>query len=354
MHTLLVSVIIVSFNAKRFLPKCLGSLTKGSYKNIEILFVDNGSTDGTSEYIEKYYPEITLLRNSKNLGFSPAHEGILTHVKGEAVLLLNTDTVVEKNLLSELVKALYEKKDIGAVQPQILMYPETNRIDSIGSFFLFNGLLYHYGYEKNAKLPIYNKPMEIFSTKGAIMLARKEVLEKVSFPAFGEHDTSIFDKDYFTAFEDTDLCMRIWLSGYKILYVPTARGYHVGGGTNNQVRRSFIIFHGEKNRLATYIKNLSSAYLFKILPRMFFMFQLEFLAYLLIRRRIDIALAIQKAILWNIVHLKDTLKKRSYVQTHIREIADEDFLPKLTKSARLSYYYYLLFGLKSYKDYTYD
>src|SRR3989344_72944 len=321
----LVSVVIVGYNAKHFLPECLGSLIKGAYKNIEILYVDNGSTDGTSEYINKYYPQIILIKNSKNVGFSPAHEGILAKVKGDAVLLLNTDTIVEGNLLKELIKVLYERKDTGAVQPKVLMYPDKNKIDSIGAFFLNNGLLYHFGYEK-------------------------EVLDKVSFPKYGNHRASIFDQDYFTAFEDTDLAMRIWLAGYRILYVPSAKTYHIGGGTVMKMIRSFIIFHGEKNRIATYIKNLSPKYLFKVLPRFLIMLQLEFFAYLFIRRRLDVALAVQRAILWNIFHLNEILKKRHYVQTRIRVVDDESFIPYLTKKVRLSYYYYLVIGLGGYKD----
>lgn len=336
----LISVVIVGYNAKHFLPECLGSLTKGSYKNIEILYIDNGSTDGTSEYINKYYPQIILIQNSKNVGFSPAHEGILAKVKGDAVLLLNTDTIAEGNLLKELVKALYEKKDIGAVQPKILMYPEKDKIDSIGSFFLLTGFLYHVGYEKDSSLAIYNKPMEIFSTKGAIMLIKKEVLDK----------TGLFDNDYFTAFEDTDLCMRIWLAGYRILYVPSTKAFHIGGGTVMKMIRSFVVFHGEKNRIATYIKNLSPKYLLKVIPRIIIMLQIEFLMYLIIKRRIDLAFSIQKAILWNIFHLKKILKKRYYVQTRIRVVGDESFLPYLTKKVRLSYYYYLVIGLRGYKD----
>jgi len=340
MQTPLVSVVIVGYNAKHFLPECLGSLTKGTYKNIEILYIDNGSTDGTAGYIKKYYSNILLSKNSKNLGYSPAHKGILEKVKGDAILLLNTDTIVEKNLLEELVKVLYEKKGIGAVQPKILMYPDTGKIDSIGAFFLLTGFLYHVGYEKDSSLAIYNKPMEIFSTKGAIMLIKKEVLDK----------TGLFDNDYFTAFEDTDLCMRIWLAGYRILYVPSTKAYHIGGGTVMKMIRSFVIFHGEKNRIATYIKNLSPKYLFKVLPRLLIMLQLEFFAYLFVKRRLDVALAVQRAIIWNIVHLKEILKKRYYVQTRIRAVDDDSFIPNLTRKVRLSYYYYLVIGLSGYKD----
>jgi GT2 family glycosyltransferase len=103
----LVSVIIVGYNAKHFLAECLGSLVNGLYKNIEILYIDNGSKDGTSAYITKYYPQIRLFKNEKNLGFSPAHEGILEETRGEAILILNTDTILDKNLLKVLFNTLY-------------------------------------------------------------------------------------------------------------------------------------------------------------------------------------------------------------------------------------------------------
>lgn len=340
MHTPLISVIIVGYNAKHFLPKCLGTLTKGSYKNIEIFYIDNGSIDGTAAYIKKNYPQIILLQNSRNLGFSPAHVGMLEKVKGDAVLLLNTDTILQENLLTELVKALYEKKDIGAVQPKILMYPQTNKIDSVGAFFLLAGFLYHFGYEKDASLPIYNKPMEIFSTKGAVMLIKKDVLDK----------TGLFDLDYFTAFEDTDLCMRIWLAGYRILYVSSTVAHHIGGGTVMKMVRAFVIFHGEKNRLATYIKNLSLGYLLKVLPRLLILLQLESFYFLIVRRKLGVSLAIQRAILWNIVHIKDTLKKRKVIQTTMRKVKDESFMPRLIRPVRISYYFHLLSSLSAYKD----
>lgn len=350
MYKPLVSVVLVGYNAKHFLQKCLGSLMNGTFKNIEVIYIDNGSTDGTSEYIKRNHPYIRLFRNDRNVGFSPAHEGILEKIKGDAVLLLNTDTILKRNLLSELVDVLYSKKDIGAVQPKILMYPLTNKIDSIGSFLLLNGLLYHMGYEKDQNLKIYNKPMEIFSTKGAIMLIRKNVLKKVSFPPQGGYKTCIFDMDYFTAFEDTDLCHRIWLSGYRIIYVPSAVAHHIGGGTVKKLIKSFVIFNSEKNRLMTYIKNMSLPFLFKMLPLLVIMLQVESLIYLIIRRNLSCFIGVQKAFLWNIWYLKNTLNKRAYVQKKIRKVNDESFLPRLIKPVRFSYYYYLVVGLSRYKD----
>ncbi len=346
----LVSVVMVGYNAKRFLKECIDSLIKGTYKNIAILYIDNGSTDGSVEYITSNYPQINLYRNSENRGFSAAHEGIHKKIKGDAMLLLNTDTVLDKRLLEELVKSLYQDQKIGAVQPKILMHSKKSKIDSIGSFFLMNGLLYHFGYGKDQHLDQYNKQMEIFSTKGAVMLIKTDVLHKVVLPKTKKYDESIFDMDYFTAYEDTDLSMRIWVAGYKILYIPKAFAFHVGGGAVNKMVRSLVIFHGEKNRLSTYLKNLSWEYLCIMLPQMIVMLQVQSFMYLIIRRRIDIALSIQKAIAWNLFNLPAILKKRRYIQTYMRATKDADFIPRLTRSVRFSYYYYLISGLEEYID----
>lgn len=335
----LVSVIIVNWNGRKFLDDCLGSLSCIWYKNVEILFVDNVSSDDSVAFVRKNFPKIKIIQNKTNLGLSGGHDVAFEKAKGEAILLLNTDTIVEKNFLTVLVDVLFSDEQYGAVQAKILLLSK-NVIDSIGSFFLPNGNLYHFGREKDPNLTIYNQPMEIFSTKGACMLIKTHVLRK----------TGLFDKDFFVYFEDTDLCMRIWLSGYKILYTPKAFIYHKGGGASKQMISAYIEFHSYKNRICTYIKNLSIGYLCKVLPVMLFLYEVAAILYILMGR-LAVALAIQKAILWNVLHIKDTLAKRKYVQTCIRTVQDNDFLPKLTKPVRVSYYYYQIFGgMEKYTD----
>lgn len=340
MNNPLVSIIIVNWNGKKYLKDCLDSLSKILYKNVEVIFVDNASTDDSVTFVKKYYPSYKIFVNTKNLGFAEGQEVAFQKAKGDAVLLLSMDTIVENNLLDELVKVLYSNRKIGAVQPKILLYPEKNLIDSIGSFFLMNGDLYHFGREKDHMIPLYNKKMEIFSAKGACILFRRSVLEK----------TGLFDKDYFAYFEETDLCMRIWLAGYTIMYVPSTAIYHTGGGSSKQMASSFILFHSYKNGIATYIKNLSIGYLIKLLPRMILFYELAFFGYLLQRSFLN-AWAVQKAIGWNILHVKKLLDKRKIVQEKIRVVSDATFLPKLTRKIRLSYYYYQFFGgLNLYQD----
>lgn len=335
----LVTVIVLNWNGKHFLEDCLGSLSKISYKNLEIVFVDNASTDGSVAYVKKNFPQIKILVNSKNLGFAEGHEEVFKRAKGELVLLLSTDTIVEKNLLDELVRVISSGEKIGAVMPKLLMYPRKNLIDSIGAFFLMSGLLYHFGREKEHKKSIYNKSMEIYSAKGACLLFRKNVLEK----------TGLFDKDYFAYFEETDLCHRIWLAGYKVIYVPETKVYHKGGGSSGQMIGAYLQFHSFKNRLCTYIKNLSLKNLVKVMPPTIIVYQCAFILYILSGKS-AVAWAIQKAIIWNLVHIKETLKKRGFVQNKIRVVSDDDFLPKVTRRVRLSYYYYMFRGLDCYRD----
>ncbi len=336
----LVSIIIVNWNGKKYLKDCLTSLSKSSYKKVEILFVDNASSDDSVSYVKKNFPKIKILQNEKNLGFAEGHKIAYTKVAGETILLLSTDTIIEKNAIEELVNVLYKSESIGAVQPKLLMYPEKELIDSIGSFFLKTGILYHFGREKNHNNPLYNKEMEIFSAKGACILFKKEVLNK----------TGLFDKDYFAYFEETDLCHRVWLAGYRIIYTPYAVVYHKGGGSSKQMMSSFIYFHSYKNRICTYIKNLSFKYLLIVLFCTLFMYELAFMIYLG-RGKFRNALAVQQAILWNIINIKKTLKKRKHIQTKIRVKKDDDFLPQLIRPVHFRYYYNIMFGgLETYRD----
>jgi GT2 family glycosyltransferase len=340
MYSPLVSIIIVNWNGIRFLDSCLGSLSKVKYKNTEIFFVDNASKDDSVDYVEKHYPKIKLIKNSKNLGFAEGHDEAFKRSKGELILLLSTDTIVKENLLEELIKGIYSKKNIGVVMPKLLMYPKTNLIDSIGAFFLDNGMLYHFGREKDESNSLYSKSMEIYSAKGACILFRKKVLEK----------TGLFDKDYFAYFEETDLCHRIWLSGNSVVYWPGTSVCHAGGGTSRRMVKSFIQFHAFKNRVCTYIKNLSLENLVKVAGLTILCYQLIFVLYIL-TGKFALALAIQRSIIWNVWHLKETLRKRRYIQSKIRLVSDNDFLPRVTRKVRISYYYHLFnASLARYKD----
>lgn len=336
----LVSIIIVNWNGKHLLRECLDAVFGLTYNKFEVVFVDNASEDGSVEFIKTNFPKVKIYVNEKNLGVGGGFEVGLQKVRGEAVLLLNTDAIVSKKLLNSLITVLYSDFAIGAVQPKLVLYPGKKLIDSIGCFFLPNGDLYHIGREKDHSLPIYNKQMEIFSTKGACMIIKTKILKKVG----------LFDKDFFAYFEDTDLCMRILIAGYKILYDPSETVYHRGGATSKNIMHANILFHSYKNRIYAYLKNFSFLYILRVLPLMIFMYQIAFLGYI-ITGRFQYALALQKGILWNIVHMDQILKKRRFIQERIRKVSDDEYMPQLTKNVSPMYYWYQFFGgIEKYKD----
>lgn len=341
MNKPLVSIIIVNWNGKHFLSNCLSSLSMITYKNIEIIFIDNASNDGSVDFVKNNYPNMEVIINKENLGYAQGHDEAFKKAKGELILLLSADTIVEKNLLDELVKGIYFEKNIGAIMPKLVMCPQKNRIDSIGEYFLPCGILYHFGRDKDQSKLQYNKPAEIFSGKGACLLFKRDVLKK----------TGLFDKDYFAYFEETDLCHRIWLSGNKVIYWPNTSVCHIGGGASRQMVPAFILFHSNKNILCTYLKNLSFKYLIKVLPLTLIIYQTAFFAYLF-TGKFGIAWAFQKSIIWNIYNIPSTLKKRKIVQSKIRKVSDDYFFPLVTRHVSLSYYYYVFRrkSLANYKD----
>lgn len=334
----LISVIIINWNGKKHLSYCLSSLERINYPNFEVIVVDNASIDGSVEYIKKNFSQVKVIQNKKNLGFAEANNIGFKKAKGEYILLLNNDTKVTPNFLTELVRVMESDKKIGAVQPKII-FMDSKRLQAGGSFLTKTGFLYHFGCQKNPDDKKYNQPLEIFSTSGSCLLIRRKVIEKVG----------LFDPDFFCYFEETDFCWRVWLAGYKILYLPTAMIYHKGSQTARRLKLSFVEFHSFKNRICSLIKNLGALELFKILPVHLIFCQLAVLGFF-IKGQLADAWAIYKAIGWNFLCLRETLEKRRKIQGKIRKISDRRLMPKIKRPVRPLYYYYLFKGLEKYED----
>lgn len=331
-----VSIIIVNWNGKHHLEKCLASLEKQSYENVEILMVDNASTDDSVEFVKKFSNKIRIIENSKNYGFAEANNIGYRKATGDYILFLNNDTEVYKHFINELVKVLESDSTIGGVQSKILFMDNPSYLDAIGSFLTNTGFLYHYGlFAKDGSK--FSSVIPVYSAKGACMLFRREVLEGV------EVDNELFDSNFFAYFEETDLCHRVWLSGYKILYVPKSVILHKFGATSKRLAKPFIEYHSFKNRINSYIKNLSYLHLAYILPIHIILCEGLSLVFIF-RRRFDIFVAIQRAILWNVIHLPKTIKKRNYIQNKIRKLTDKEIFKTLKKNQPVSYYLSLLGG----------
>lgn len=230
-----VSIIIVNYNGKELLEKCLESLFKANYEKFEVILVDNNSTDGTLEFVTKNYPSIIIIKLDSNKGFAEPNNIAAKIAKGKYLLFLNNDTVVTPDFISEMIKVVENDKKIGICQ-SLLLKPDGS-IDSSGDFIDKLGVVY------NSKTKI-DDMREISSARGASMLIRKKVFDELGG----------FDEKFFVSFEDVDLGWRTWIIGYHVMLVPTSIVYHSGGTTIEKIK-SEIAFHGFKNQLSMKITN---------------------------------------------------------------------------------------------------
>jgi len=333
-----ISIIIVNYNGKRYLKDCLSSITENSYKNYEVIFVDNGSSDGSVDYVAGHFPQVKIVKNEENLGFAGGNNAGVKLAKGDFVLLINNDTRIERDFLTQFVRAFLEIPNLGCAQSKIVLMANPEKIDSCGSFLTDALFLYHYGYDKDQALLIYNEPFPIFSAKGASMLIRKEVIDKVG----------LFDDDFWCYYEETDFCHRLWLAGYESWYYPKAKIYHALGGTSLTFDNSYVQFQNFKNKLLSYLKNFEGKTLIKVIPGYLFI-NMGLSFYWLFLGKPKHFFSLYRAIGWNLSHLPKTMAKRKKIQL-LRSQSDEEIFKKVKINPGLSYYYYQFHGLENYKD----
>jgi hypothetical protein len=336
-----VSIIILTYARQlEYIKKCLQSFKKVNFNSYEIIVVDNASDDNTTAFIKKHFPNVKIIKNKKNFGFCEGNNIGLKNAKGELILFLNNDTEVAANFLDPLVSVLEKNTTVGVVQPKIRQMLEREKLDACASFLTNTGLLYHFGYSQNQSIKKYNKKMFMYSAKGAGFMTRKSLIKKIG----------LFDSDYFAYFEETDFCHRVWLSGYSVEYTPASEIFHLGGAEFKGTTPPNIQFNSYKNRICTYIKNLGTWELLKILPVHVLTCLIGAAVYLAIGK-FSISKGIINAIFWNITHLKQTLKKRKYVQSKIRKVSDRNFIKKVKHNPSFSYYkHFLLNPRGKYED----
>ena len=223
-----VSIIIVNFNGKSYLKSCLESIENNSYKNFEIILVDNNSTDDSIDYVRKNFRNVKIIKLNKNFGFAEPSNIGAKNARGKLLYFLNNDTTLCQNSLEELVKVI-QNPEIATCQ-SLLLKPD-GAVDSSGDFITTAGITFS---SKKKETNI----ISILSARGASMMIKKQVFWKLGG----------FDKKFFASFEDVDLGWRTWLLGYKVVLAPQSIVFHQGGKTT-ALLNNYIKFHSTKNTL---------------------------------------------------------------------------------------------------------
>jgi len=210
----LVSVIVLNYNAGELLLNCIESIKKSAYKNLEIIVVDNISTDKSQRICKEKYPDIKLIQNDENFGYCEGNNIGIREAKGDYIIILNPDTIVESNWIEELISA-YNKFGEGLYQPKHLSLNEKTVYMSAGNMLNIFG--FGYAREKgNKDENQFNKIEEISYASGTCLFTSSAVLKKVG----------LFDPFIFLYHDDLDLGWRASQLGIKSYYVPTSLIYH--------------------------------------------------------------------------------------------------------------------------------
>jgi len=319
-----VSVIILNYNGRKNLDKilkdCLESVLKTDYPDFEVLFVDNASTDDSVKFIKREFDrnkKLRIIQNERNFGFAEGNNIGIKNAKGKYIALLNNDTKVDPKWLKELVKAI-EPPEIGAAQSKLLRMDAPDLLDCAGGFIDYYGYAYQRGGGQKAHK--YNKIAEIFYAKGAGIIIKREVLKRVG----------LFDPEIFMYFDETDLCWRIWLSGYKIVFAPTSIVYHAPGLTASKLQGETRLYFYTRNHMLMLLKNYDAKNLLKALTASLLL-ELRNMVKFIVRHKLHVSVAIFKALMWNLFHLKCIWRKRQITQKLIRKVLDESIKKLMLK-----------------------
>lgn len=254
MQTPSVAIVILNWNGKPFLEKFLPSVVASVYAAKKIVVADNASTDDSISFLQKKYPEVSIIQNESNLGFAKGYNTALKKVEADYYVLLNSDVEVTPGWIEPVITLMESDTSIAACQPKILAYANKEEFEYAGAS---GGWLDKFGYpfmrgrvfddcEKDTGQ--YDDVQPCFWASGAAFFVRAQVYKQLGG----------LDEFFFAHQEEIDFCWRLQLAGYKIFVQPESVVYHVGGGTlpKGNSRKTFLNF---RNNLIMLFKNLPSA-----------------------------------------------------------------------------------------------
>ena len=305
----LVSIIILNYNGADFLAECIESVQRTHYTPLEIIVVDNNSTDQSMEVLEKY-PSIRVHRNTRNYGYAEGNNIGVSLSSGKYVVILNNDVTVEPSWLDVPVQKFEQNSRLGLICCRQLRYDRQDTID--GLYHIIQPDLTFFPFGQNRKLtedPRFTKPGYVIGTNGASAIIRRE-----TFLSLGG-----FDSRFFAYQEETDLNIRAFLAGWRCYYVPEAVVYHKGSMSFNK-NKPMVYYYRERNRMWLLYKNFPFLIIFKHLPLMI-LFELRVCRVFLFKlRRPDLYIKARTDGLRALHHYKGIRKKHTQLfKTRLKE-----------------------------------
>ncbi len=251
-----VSVIIVNWNGEQFLEKCLTALMKQTVKPFEIVLVDNASSDGSLD-IARQFPSVRLLALNKNTGFACGNNLAIKTVAKELgwIALINPDAFAEPRWLEALLLAAESNTGFDVFGSKLVKEADPTQLDGAGDAYHISGLVWRRSHSASVPVSAENEH-EVFSPCAAAALYRRSAV----------HEIGGFDEDYFCYVEDVDLGFRLRLAGYRCLYAPQSVVHHVGSGTTGGQHSDFALYHGHRNLVWTFLKDMPGILFWLLLP----------------------------------------------------------------------------------------
>lgn len=243
-----------------------------SFQDFEIVFVDNNSVDGSIEFIESNLKsgKIKIIKSNENLGFSGGNNLGYQHCTGEYIVLLNNDTIADKDWLKYLLECIKQDGRIGIAQSLVL----TEGIP--GKYYEKNGTINLLGHNIMRVFDINKNGVgEIFQANGCSLIIRKNLVDALG---------GLFLDEYFAYSEDTFLCFKVKFRGLKIMHTSKSVVHHLGNSTTKKQNASLMYFYQERNRLLNFFLFFSNGFLFKYIPFLIFNFFMKFFASLLSKK----------------------------------------------------------------------
>ncbi len=317
--------LVINFNGRRYLEECFSSLLNQSRRDFDIYLVDNSSTDGSVAFTAKNFPLIKIIANTENYGFAQGYNRAIALIDAEYIALVNADTKADPDWFENLIHVFEMDKNIAIAGSKLLFYDHPDTINSAGIKLTFAGIGYDIGFGRKDN-GLSGSSRSVGAVCGAAMMVRKSVFSELGG----------FDPDYFLICEDTDLCWRAWLAGYKVVIEPSSHMFHKFGWKIGGRHSGMRVYYSQKNAIITAVKNLGAARLALSLAIIGGYTLLKLAVYALFLRRESLS-ALFRATISALIQFPRTLAKRRMIQRK-RKITDhflerEGLLDSFVKAA---------------------